>query len=138
MMISLISVHPFFHMDGNTDRTVEWTVCSIPLFLTLLYGHSKAKKITSYPSLIQTHGPQHFLLEIFWRMDVLGIILLIAVFALILVPFTLAGGSAEQWKQAKIIAPLVIGVLCVPLWIVWESKCPYPMVPFKVKITLCS
>lgn len=115
---------------------MEWTVCSIPLFLTLLYGHSKAKKITTYPSLIETHGLKHFLLDVFWRMDVLGIILLIAVFALILVPFTLAGGNTEQWKQAKIIAPLVIGVLCVPLWIVWESKCRYPMVPFKVRTIL--
>ncbi|KAL4757878.1 putative siderochrome-iron transporter Sit1 [Aspergillus foveolatus] len=111
---------------------IIFPVCSIPLFLTLLYGHSKAKKITTYPSLIETHGLKHFLLDVFWRMDVLGIILLIAVFALILVPFTLAGGNAEQWKQAKIIAPLVIGVLCVPLWIVWESKCRYPMVPFKL------
>ncbi|CBF82008.1 hypothetical protein AN5378.2 [Aspergillus nidulans FGSC A4] len=111
---------------------IIFPVCSIPLFLILLYGHSKAKKITAYPSLIETHGLKHFLLDVFWRMDVLGIILLIAVFALILVPFTLAGGNAEQWKQAKIIAPLVIGVLCVPLWIVWESKCRYPMVPFKL------
>ncbi|KAL5000019.1 major facilitator superfamily domain-containing protein [Aspergillus recurvatus] len=112
--------------------SVIFPVCSIPLFLTLLYGHSKAKKITAYPSLLEIHGIKHFLLEIFWRMDVLGIILLIAVFALILVPFTLAGGSAEQWKQAKIIAPLVIGVLCIPLWIVWESRCRYPMVPFRL------
>ncbi|KAL4972367.1 major facilitator superfamily domain-containing protein [Aspergillus desertorum] len=112
--------------------SIIFPVCSIPLFLTLLHGHSKAKKTTAYPSLLEMHGIKHCLVEIFWRMDVLGIILLIAVFALILVPFTLAGGSTEQWKQAKIVAPLVVGVLCVPLWIVWESRCRYPMVPFRL------
>ncbi|RDW65673.1 putative siderochrome-iron transporter Sit1 [Aspergillus mulundensis] len=112
--------------------SIIFPVCSIPLFLTLLYGHTKAKKLTAYPSLIQIQGAKRFALDIFWRMDVLGIILLIAVFALILVPFTLAGGSSEQWKQAKIIAPLVIGVLCIPVWITWESRCRFPMVPFRL------
>ncbi|KAL2811705.1 major facilitator superfamily domain-containing protein [Aspergillus granulosus] len=111
---------------------IIFPVCSIPLFLTLMYGHWKAKKVTSYPSLISVFGTKRFLVEIFWRMDVLGIILLIAVFALILVPFTIAGSSAEQWKQAKIIAPLVIGVACIPAWIYWEKTCKHPMIPFRL------
>lgn len=69
-------------------------------------------------------------------MDLVGIVLLIAVFALILVPFTLAGGYAEQWKQAKIIAPLVIGVFCIPVWIWWEQTCKHPMIPFRVSCTI--
>ncbi|BCS28624.1 putative siderochrome-iron transporter Sit1 [Aspergillus puulaauensis] len=112
--------------------TIIFPVCSIPLFLTLLYGHIKAKKIESYQGLLQIHGAQRFFVEIFWRMDLVGIVLLIAVFALILVPFTLAGGYAEQWKQAKIIAPLVIGVFCIPVWVWWEQTCKYPMIPFRL------
>jgi SIT family siderophore-iron:H+ symporter-like MFS transporter len=69
-------------------------------------------------------------------MDILGIILLIAVFALILVPFTLAKSNTDQWKQAKIIAPLVIGVLCIPVWIYWEKTCKHPMIPFGVRYHL--
>ncbi|KAL3457410.1 major facilitator superfamily domain-containing protein [Aspergillus heterothallicus] len=112
--------------------SIIFPVCSIPLFLTLAYGHRKAKKVTSYPSLISVFGTKRFLIEIFWRMDILGIILLIAVFALILVPFTIAGSSTDQWKQAKIIAPLVIGVVCIPAWIYWEKTCKHPMIPFKL------
>ncbi|KAL4778433.1 major facilitator superfamily domain-containing protein [Aspergillus varians] len=112
--------------------SIIFPVCSIPLLLTLLYGHWKAKKIESYQGLLQIHGTKQFLIEIFWRMDVLGIILLIAVFALILVPFTLAGGVAEQWQKAKIIAPLVIGVCCIPAWIMWERTCKHPMIPFRL------
>lgn len=78
------------------------------------------------------YGASQLLVELFWQLDVIGIILLIAVFALILVPFTLAGGVSTQWKTAKVIAPLVIGILCIPLWIVWESRSKYPMIPFRV------
>ncbi|KAL2867217.1 putative siderochrome-iron transporter Sit1 [Aspergillus lucknowensis] len=112
--------------------TIIFPACSIPLLLTMTYGHWKAKKVTSYPSLLKVFGTKRFLIEIFWRMDVLGIILLIAVFALILVPFTIAGSSSEQWKQAKIIAPLVIGVFCIPAWIYWEKMCKHPMIPFRL------
>ncbi|KAL3451604.1 major facilitator superfamily domain-containing protein [Aspergillus insuetus] len=148
LLFSYIPATPFIintWISGNlTDAVLKVTswrwgigmfaiifpVCSIPLFLTLTYGHWKAKKVTSYPSLVSVFGTKKFLVEIFWRMDILGIILLIAVFALILVPFTLAGSNTDQWKQAKIIAPLVIGVLCIPVWIYWEKTCKHPMIPF--------
>ncbi|KAL2847330.1 major facilitator superfamily domain-containing protein [Aspergillus pseudodeflectus] len=150
LLFSYIPATPFIintWISGNlTDAVLKVTswrwgigmfaiifpVCSIPLFLTLTYGHWKAKKVTSYPSLVGVFGTKKFLVEIFWRMDILGIILLIAVFALILVPFTLAGSNPDQWKQAKIIAPLVIGVLCIPVWIYWEKTCKHPMIPFKL------
>ncbi|KAL3480549.1 major facilitator superfamily domain-containing protein [Aspergillus californicus] len=112
--------------------TIIFPVCSIPLLLTMVYGHWKAKKVTSYPSLFKVHGAKQFAIEVFWRMDVIGIVLLIAVFALILVPFTLAGGNSSQWKEAKILAPLIIGVFCIPAWIMWERTCKHPMIPFKL------
>ncbi|KAL4914076.1 major facilitator superfamily domain-containing protein [Aspergillus aurantiobrunneus] len=93
--------------------TIIFPVCSIPLLVTMLYGHWKAKKIASYQGLFQIHGAKQFLIGIFWRMDILGIILC-------------------RWKQAKIIAPLVIGVLCIPAWIMWERTCKHPMIPFKL------
>ncbi|KAI9367233.1 major facilitator superfamily domain-containing protein [Aspergillus egyptiacus] len=118
--------------------TIIFPVCSIPLLITMLYGHWKAKRATALPSLgtgevgRRSRGVKEVLLDIFWRMDVIGIILLIAVFALILVPFTIAGSSSEEWKKAKILAPLVIGICCVPAWITWERTCKHPMIPFKL------
>ncbi|KAL4790681.1 major facilitator superfamily domain-containing protein [Aspergillus venezuelensis] len=112
--------------------TIIFPVCSIPLLFTLLYGHWKAKNDSSYKSPTRLYSPKQLAIQIFWRMDVIGIVLLIAVFALILVPFTLAGGSHEQWKKAKIIAPLVMGVCCIPAWILWEQLCKHPMIPFRL------
>lgn len=58
---------------------------------------------------------------------------MIAMFALILVPFTLAGGVSTTWGSAHIIAPLVIGICLIPcfvLWERWESINHHPLVPF--------
>ena len=83
---------------------------------------------------LQIWGAKKLAVGLFWQLDVVGIILLIAVFGLILVPLTLAGGVQSTWSQGKIIAPLVIGVLCIPVWIWWEKTCPHPMVPFHVSL----
>lgn len=75
-------------------------------------------------------------MEHFWHLDVIGIILLIAMLACILVPFTLAGGVTAQWKTAKVLAPLVIGILLTPVWAYWERTCKHPMLPFRVSLNL--
>jgi hypothetical protein len=77
-------------------------------------------------------GKSQLAVELFWHLDIVGNILLIAMLACILVPFTLAGGVTQQWKTAKVIAPLVIGVLLIPVWIFWERTCKHPMLPFNV------
>ncbi|KAA8646859.1 hypothetical protein EYZ11_008633 [Aspergillus tanneri] len=113
---------------------IIFPVCTIPLFATLLYGHWKAKRNNpeTYRTPFQIMGWRKFWAELFWYLDVVGIILLIACWALILVPFTLASGSSEQWKTAKVLAPLIVGIFCVPAWVYWERTCKYPMVPFKL------
>ncbi|RKU44741.1 Siderophore transporter [Coniochaeta pulveracea] len=93
---------------------IIYTVCALPLLVSLMI----------------TLGGRAFLADLFWRLDVIGIILMIAVFALILVPLTIAGGFKSQWKTAHVIAPLVVGVLCIPVFIVWELKARHPLLPF--------
>ena len=58
--------------------------------------------------------------------------LVIAVFALILVPFTIAGSAKDQWKDGGIIAMLVIGFCCIPVLLFWELKAKHPLIPFRV------
>jgi SIT family siderophore-iron:H+ symporter-like MFS transporter len=66
---------------------------------------------------------------------VIGIILLIIIFSGILAPFTIAGGKHEQWKQAKILAPLIIGIFCIPVWLFWEKySAKSTLIPFKVRL----
>lgn len=110
-------------------------VCAMPLLITLLLAGRRADRAGTLASLktpFQALGYRQLAIELFWQLDVVGIILIIAVFALILVPLTLAGGVKETWKTAKIIAPLVIGVLVIPVFVYWEKKCKHPMVPFRL------
>ncbi|KAJ5486479.1 hypothetical protein N7530_000779 [Penicillium desertorum] len=114
---------------------IIYPVCAIPLIVVLFIVHRRAKKsgaLESYKSSLQLLGKRQLALELFWHLDIVGNILLIAMLACILVPFTLAGGVTAQWRTAKVIAPLVIGVLLIPVWIFWERTCQHPMLPFKL------
>ncbi|KAJ9665892.1 ferrioxamine B transporter [Coniosporium apollinis] len=112
---------------------IIYPVCALPLMLALFLAHRRAKKsanLADYKSPYQMLGLKRLTVALFWQLDVIGIILLIAVFGLILVPFTLAGGAESQWRTAHVIAPLVVGIICVPAFILWERSCPHPLVPF--------
>jgi MFS transporter, SIT family, siderophore-iron:H+ symporter len=112
---------------------IIYPVCALPLMLALWFVGRRARKagvLDKYKTPYQMMGARQLTVELFWALDVPGIILLIAVFALILVPLTLAGGATNTWDTAHIIAPLVIGILCIPAFIVWEMRAPRPLVPF--------
>lgn len=71
------------------------------------------------------------ILDLFWLLDVIGIIFIICVFGFLLVPLTLAGGGTDKWKEGYIIGPLVVGFVLIPFFIVWEWKLArFPIVPF--------
>ncbi|CUM68121.1 uncharacterized protein PRCAT00005838001 [Priceomyces carsonii] len=73
----------------------------------------------------------NLLVDLFWRIDIVGVLLIICILGFILVPLTIAGGVEEKWKHGYVIAPLVIGfVLIVPL-VLWEAKfSKYPVLPY--------
>ncbi|KAG6016678.1 hypothetical protein E4U54_000667 [Claviceps lovelessii] len=109
-------------------------VCALPLIGSLLIVSRRAKRrglLGDYTTAFKQLGFQNLAVELFWLLDVIGIILVIAVLDLILVPFTIAGGESAKWGEAHIIAPLVIGVLCIPAFILWELRAPHPLIPFK-------
>ncbi|KAG7530604.1 hypothetical protein FFLO_04906 [Filobasidium floriforme] len=116
---------------------IIYPVSTIPLVAILVVAQYRAKRagaLESYRSPFQLLGWKRLLVSLFWQLDVIGIILIIAVFGLILTPLTLAGGTEDQsrWRDGDILAPLVVGVVCIPAWIVWEIKAPHPMIPFKL------
>ncbi|KAE8452619.1 hypothetical protein EG329_013878 [Mollisiaceae sp. DMI_Dod_QoI] len=114
---------------------IIYTCVSIPLIVALWVPYRRAQRegaLQNHRSPWQMLGFWRLATAIFWQLDVVGNILLVAVFALILVPFTIAGGASEQWSKAKVIAPLVIGLCCIPVWVWWEKRTRYPMVPFKL------
>ncbi|KAI5449401.1 ferrioxamine B transporter [Naganishia albida] len=115
---------------------IIYPVCTIPLLVMLLIAQHRAAQagtLRNYKTPFAQYGVSGLARELFWQLDVIGIILMIAVFALILVPLTLAGGvssNADTWKKAHILAPLVVGFCCIPAFVFWEMRARYPLVPF--------
>jgi SIT family siderophore-iron:H+ symporter-like MFS transporter len=112
---------------------IIYPICALPLMITLWFVGRRARKagvLEKYKTPYQMMGVKELSVELFWALDVPGIILLIAVFALVLVPLTIAGGSTSSWNKAHVIAPLVIGILCIPVFAFWEMRAPRPLVPF--------
>ncbi|WPK23194.1 hypothetical protein PUMCH_000422 [Australozyma saopauloensis] len=108
----------FIHMRIAAGRTPEWK---------LICEEEKAEK----------KGKNVFV-DLFWKLDIVGILLIVCVFGFILVPFTLAGNKTtifvsakETWKKAYVIAPLVVGFCLIPALIFWEARfAKFPVIPF--------
>ena len=114
---------------------IIYPVCALPLIISLWVVGRRAKKhglLVNYKTPFQQRGFKGLSVDLFWQLDVIGIILVIAVFALILTPLTIAAGVSDRWQQGHVIAPLVIGILCIPAFIVWELRAPQPLVPFSL------
>lgn len=114
---------------------IIYTACALPLIVSLSLISRRARragKLDNYRSLYSQLGLRGLIVDLFWRLDVIGIVLLIAVFALILTPLTLAGGFQATWNSALVIACLVVGVVCVPIFVLWELKAKHPLVPFSL------
>ncbi|CAK7916700.1 siderophore iron transporter Arn1p [[Candida] anglica] len=106
-----------FHMWILAKRTEEWKI--------VLEDERKVHptKWVSYKNNI--------LIDLFWEIDVIGILFIVCIFGFILVPFTLASGVTDKWRQASTIAPLIIGFVFIPPFIVWEKKyARFPITPF--------
>ncbi|RMZ91530.1 hypothetical protein DV736_g1252, partial [Chaetothyriales sp. CBS 134916] len=114
---------------------IIYPVAALPLIISLFIVSRRAKRLrllVAYKTPFQQHGFKGLAVDLFWHLDVIGIILLIAVFALILTPLTIASGLSNKWKQAHVIAPLVVGILCIPVFILWELRSPHPLAPFSL------
>lgn len=94
--------------------------------------NAKTGRTLLYVKLVATRA-RYRSLELFWLIDVVGILFVICIWGFILVPFTLAGGAKKTWGQAKIIAPLVVGLALIPFFVVWEKNwARHPLFPLRL------
>ena len=91
------------HMRWLAGKTEEWRV----------FKQRKTK--------FQELGVAGFSKYLFWRLDVIGLLLLTVSLGCLLVPLTLAGGIKETWKKAHIIVTIVIGGVLIPVFLLWEG-----------------
>ena len=131
----------FFDRDPPADTTLGWRwghgvwaiilpVVTAPVLYILFANQRKAKREGIYPeSRFRGTSVWVSLQELFFELDIIGLILLTAGFALVLLAITLAGYQSEKWREAKIIVMLVIGFFCLVAACVWEYKfAKYPLI----------
>ncbi|KAJ9191277.1 hypothetical protein DTO164E3_8904 [Paecilomyces variotii] len=112
-------------------------VVALPMFGLLQYNRYKAKKKgllrkkeASGRSLMQS--------IIFYTIefDILGVFLLTAGLVLFLLPFTIAGSTADDWRSGSIITMLVIGIVCLIAFALAERfLAPVPFLPWKLLVS---
>ncbi|RKP30436.1 hypothetical protein METBISCDRAFT_30952 [Metschnikowia bicuspidata] len=81
---------------------------------------------------------KNLLVKLFWKLDVIGILLIVCIFGFILVASTLAGNKTtvfvphiETWRKAYVIAPLVIWLCFNTVLILRKARfAKFPIIPF--------
>lgn len=112
----------------------------LPLFGCLIHmrylAHKNCKDqlVNEWELYKNTSWPAYLKEVFFWRLDILGLILITAGLGCVLIPFTLAGGLSDKWKSAHIIVPEVIGwCVAFPLFVLWEKKyARHPLTPWRL------
>ena len=103
-----------------------WTIvlpaAFMPLALALFLNMRKATRLHLLsPSSWKGQSVVGGLIHLWYELDIMGLLLLSAAFALVLIPLTLAANAKGHWHNASIIAMLVIGCVCLVVFPLWES-----------------
>jgi MFS family permease len=108
-------------------------VAFLPLALSLFINNRNAKRLElTAPSPWKGLRPLQIIKSTWFDLDVGGMILLSAAFALILIPLTIASKAAGGWSSPKIIVMITLGVVCLLFFPFWESMkkvAPHPLIP---------
>lgn len=109
----------------------------LPMILCMLHMRFKARRTEQWAELrnersyYQTHGLIKTLIELFWKVDVVGILLMTASIGCVLAPLTLAGGTGSKWQNPRVISPFVLGFVLLPIFLIWEKKWARdPIIPY--------
>ncbi|KAJ4471460.1 drug:h+ antiporter, partial [Lentinula aciculospora] len=113
-------------------------LCLSPLIITLLWTEWKAKQQLQRGSgsswAIETTTNLESLLErarvLVEELDLLGLALITACIALILLPLTLSGKVNGGWSNPSMIILIVLGCIFLPVCGIWDLRyAKYPVIP---------
>jgi len=104
-----------------------WTIvlpaAFLPLALSLFLNMRKAAKFHPLPpSPWKGRSVLGGLKHLWYELDFMGLLLLSAAISLILIPLTLAATAKSHWRNASIIAMVVVGCVCLVVFPFWESN----------------
>ena len=116
--------------------TVILPIAFLPLMLALHLNYKKAKKMNLLtPSPKEGQSLVGLARNLWYDLDIMGLVLLCAALALILIPLTIAAKAASKWKNASLIAMTSIGALCLVIFPFWEANrrlAPQPFIPLRL------
>lgn len=95
-------------------------IITMPLFGVFMHNYYKAKKQGLVVKEKSGRTTWESIKYYFVQFDVIGLVLVIAGFALFLLPFNIYQKQAEGWKSPMIIAMIVIGGLLLIAFALWE------------------
>ena len=116
--------------------TIVLPVAFLPLALALFLNKRKAARSHLLPQ--SPWQGQTFVMgakNLWYEIDLMGLLLLSAAISLILIPLTLAAKAKSGWHNASIIAMLVVGCVCLVVFPVWESSrkfAPHPFISLRL------
>ncbi|CAI6378037.1 CLL_HP2_G0004430.mRNA.1.CDS.1 [Saccharomyces cerevisiae] len=133
---------------ANPQKNWSWNIAmwafiyplsALPIIFPILYMKYKSSKTAEWRSLKEqarkerTGGLFENLVFLFWKLDIVGILLITVSLGCILVPLTLANETSQKWHNSKIIATLVSGGCLFFIFLYWEAKfAKSPLLPFKL------
>ncbi|KAI0194406.1 siderophore iron transporter-like protein [Xylaria flabelliformis] len=115
-------------------------VVFLPLALTLFLNGRRAKRLAPPPEKHMSEGGpftavKKVVANIWYSLDIGGILLLSASFSLILIPLTLTKTTPGGWQSPTIIALIVVGGVLLIAFPFWESSkklAPHPLIPLEL------
>ncbi|KAF2225270.1 siderophore iron transporter-like protein [Elsinoe ampelina] len=103
--------------------TIILPVAFLPLALSLFLNNRKAAKQGILPPRPYAGIPvKQVFISLWYDLDVFGLLLLSAAISLILLPLTLAARATGGWSNASMIAMIVIGIVCLIAFPIWERS----------------
>jgi hypothetical protein len=98
-------------------------ICFIPLFISLFMNQGRAKKLGyDLGSAFRGRSVVQVFKNLWFDLDLFGLLLLAAAISLILLPLTLAPNASGQWHNPSMIAMLVIGGVTLIIFPFWETS----------------
>lgn len=97
-------------------------ICAIPLLISLGYHQRKASKSGVISNKDQNSSLLRNPAALLTQLDLFGLLLFTAGLTLVLLPMTLAARFPDKWSSPHIIVMLVVGVVCLIAFPVWEIK----------------
>jgi hypothetical protein len=96
-------------------------------------NQQRAKRLGLYfPSALHGRSVSNILKNLWYDLDLFGLLLFAAAISLILLPLTLAPNASREWRTPSMIAMLAIGgvlLLCFPFWETNKKLAPKAFFP---------